>query len=237
VSIFNRATQEFEFRPGPIMSSIVLADEINRATPKTQSALLEAMQEQQVSVDGVTHKTPELYMVIATQNPLEYEGTFKLPEAQMDRFLMHINLGYPSLDDEIDVIDRQQFEHPIQELEPVVDAEQTLQVQGEVRSVYVAPSLKQYLVRLVQRTREHAGISLGASPRGSLALTRASQARAAIEGRNHVLPEDIKALAIPVLGHRLNLAPGAHLENLDAYAILTDILDNMVVPGGPYLSS
>lgn len=237
VSMFNRASQQFEFRPGPIMSSIVLADEINRATPKTQSALLEAMQEQQVSVDGVTHKTPELYMVIATQNPLEYEGTFKLPEAQMDRFLMHINLGYPSLDDEIDVIDRQQFEHPIQELEPVVDEEQTLEVQGKVRSVYVAPSLKQYLVRLVQRTREHAGISLGASPRGSLALTRASQARAAVEGRDHVLPEDIKTLAIPVLGHRLSLAPGAHLENLDAYAILTDILDNMVVPGGPYLSS
>jgi MoxR-like ATPase len=219
------------------MSSIVLADEINRATPKTQSALLEAMQEQQVSVDGVTHKMPELYMVIATQNPLEYEGTFKLPEAQMDRFLMHINLGYPSLDDEIDVIDRQQFMHPIQELEAVVSEEQTLQAQAGVRSVYVAPSLKQYLVRIVQRTREHAGVSLGASPRGSLALSRASQAKAAIEGRDHVLPEDIKALAIPVLGHRINLAPGAHLENLDANAILGTILDNMVVPGGPYLSS
>jgi MoxR-like ATPase len=237
VSIYNRATEQFEFRPGPIMSSIVLADEINRATPKTQSALLEAMQEQQVSVDGVTHKMPELYMVIATQNPLEYEGTFKLPEAQMDRFLMHINLGYPSLDDEIDVIDRQQFMHPIQELEAVVSEEQTLQAQAGVRSVYVAPSLKQYLVRIVQRTREHAGVSLGASPRGSLALSRASQAKAAIEGRDHVLPEDIKALAIPVLGHRINLAPGAHLENLDANAILGTILDNMVVPGGPYLSS
>lgn len=234
VSVYNQATQEFKFRPGPIMSEIVLADEINRATPKTQSALLEAMQEWQVTVDGITHPLSPLFMVIATENPIEYEGTFRLPEAQLDRFLMRIRLGYPERDDEVNVMDLQQFQHPIDELKVVVTGEEVLRAQDAIREVYIAPSVKYYIVDLVRRTREHTDVYLGSSPRGSLGLYRAAQARAALHGRDFVLPDDVKVLASPVLGHRLILAPGAHIRDLDDKRILREVLQRIVVPGGPY---
>lgn len=234
VSVYNQATQEFEFRPGPVMSEIILADEINRATPKTQSALLEAMQERQVTVDGITHLLSPLFMVIATENPIEYEGTFRLPEAQLDRFLMRIRLGYPESDDEVNVMDLQQFQHPIDELEAVVSREEVLRAQDAIRSVYIAPEVKHYIVDLVRLTREHSDVYLGSSPRGSLGLYRAAQARAVILGRDFVLPDDVKALASPILGHRLILAPGARLRNLDDKRVLSEILQRVVVPGGPY---
>lgn len=232
VSIFNRVKNAFEFKPGPILSEIVLADEINRATPKTQSALLEAMQEGQVTVDGVTHPLPELFMVLATQNPIEYEGTFRLPEAQLDRFLMRIQLGYPNMENEIEVLDRQQFQHPIENLKPVVSKEHVIQAQETIRSVQVAPSVKRYIVELVRRTRNHSDAYLGASPRGSLGLYRAGQARAAISGRDYVIPDDIQALAKFILSHRMILAPGAHLQDLDESKVLEEILERLPVPGG-----
>jgi len=232
VSIFNQAKKEFEFRAGPIISEIVLADEINRATPKTQSALLEAMQEGQVTVDGRTHKLPDLFMVLATQNPIEYEGTFRLPEAQLDRFLMRIDLGYPEIKHEIDILDRQRFMHPIEEIQPVVSVDHVLKAQAEIRNVEVAPSVKRYIVEIVNRTRDHSDAYLGASPRGSLGLYRASQARAAVLGRDYVIPDDIQILARPVLSHRMILAPGAHLQDLDESKVLDEILDRQPVPGG-----
>lgn len=234
VSVYNQATQKFEFRPGPIMSDIVLADEINRATPKTQSALLEAMQERQVTVDGITHPLSPFFMVIATENPIEYEGTFRLPEAQLDRFLMRIQLGYPGRDDEVNVMDLQQFGHPINGLEPVVSVEEVSRAQDAIRAVYIAPSIKHYIVDLVRRTRDHPDVYLGASPRGSLGLYRAAQARAVIQGRDFVLPDDVIALAAPILGHRLILAPGAHLRDLDDKQVLSEVIQRIVVPGGPY---
>ena len=234
VSIFNQASQSFEYRPGPIMADVVLADEINRATPKTQSALLEAMQEKQVTVDGLTHPLPQLFMVLATQNPIEYEGTYRLPEASLDRFLMRIQLGYPDLDDEIAVFDRQQLQHPIDTLKAVVSTEDVLQAQATIRMVYVAPAVKQYVVELVRGTRQHPDAYLGASPRGSLGLLRAGQARAALLGRNFVLPDDIKALAGPVLGHRMILAPSARLQDLDESKVLDDLLEKTIVPGGEF---
>ena len=232
VSIFNQATRDFEFRPGPILSEIVLADEINRTTPKTQSALLEGMQEGTVTVDGLSHKMPRLFMVLATQNPIEYEGTFRLPEAQLDRFLMRIDLGYPDMEKEIEILDRQQFVHPIEELSAVVSVDQVLQAQQEIKAVEVAPSIKRYIVEIVRRTREHEDAYLGASPRGRIGLYRAGQARAAINGRKYVIPDDIKALALPVLGHRMILAPGAHLQDLDEDKVLSEIIDHINVPSG-----
>jgi len=234
VSIYNQATPNFEFRPGPIMSEIVLADEINRATPKTQSALLEAMQERQVTVDGLTHPLPQLFMVLATQNPIEYEGTFRLPEAQLDRFLMRINLDYPTLKDEIDVLKNQQIRHPINDLEAVVTAGEILQAQDVVRRVHVEQSIYNYIVELVRRTRMHDDTYLGASPRGSLGLLRASQASAILRGRDYVIPDDVKALVSPVLGHRIILAPGAHLRDLDESKVIHELLDQVIVPGGSY---
>jgi MoxR-like ATPase len=236
VSIYNQASKEFEFRPGPVTSEIVLADEINRATPKTQSALLEAMQEKTVTVDGVTHQLPELFMVIATQNPIEHEGTFRLPEAQIDRFLMRVRLGYPLPDDELDILDGQQFKHPIDELTAVVSVAEILQAQEEVKKVHIAPPVKSYIVDLVQNTREHADVYLGSSPRGSLGLYRASQALAAIEGRDYVTPDDIQKIAEPVLSHRLILAPGARLQNRNEDTILTELLEKTKVPGGDIYS-
>lgn len=230
VSIYNQANQAFEFRPGPILSEIVLADEINRATPKTQSALLEAMQENQVTVDGVTHNLPQLFMVLATQNPIEYEGTFRLPEAQLDRFLLNIRLGYPNMDSEIEILDRQQYQHPIEELQPVVSVEHVLKAQEVIRSVEVAPSVKRYIVEIVRKTRDHSDAYLGASPRGSLGLYRAGQARAAVFGRGYVIPDDIQALVGPVLGHRMILAPGAQLQDLDEGKVLDEILKRLPVP-------
>ncbi|MBU0511741.1 MAG: MoxR family ATPase, partial [Chloroflexi bacterium] len=208
VSIYNQASQQFEFRAGPLMAQIILADEINRATPKTQSALLEAMQECQITVDGVTHLLPKPFMILATLNPIEYEGTFRLPEAQLDRFLLRVRLGYPILEDEIDVLKRQQFQHPLDDLAQVVSAEEVSQAQKGIQSVFVADAVYQYIVEIVQQTREHKDVYLGASPRGSLALYRSSQARAAILGRDYVLPDDVKALVSPTLGHRIILGPG-----------------------------
>jgi len=232
VSIFNQVRQEFEFRPGPIMAQIVLADEINRGTPKTQSALLEAMEEHQVTVDGVTHLLPRPFMVQATQNPIEYEGTFPLPEAQVDRFLMRIRLGYPSSEDEVQILERQQFRHPFEDLDRVASVDELLEVQSEIKTVYMTPALKRYIVEISRQTRQHPEVYLGASPRGSLALYRTSQARAAMMGRDYILPDDIKVLAIPTLSHRVILGPGARLRDLNAQQIVEEILNSIPVPGG-----
>jgi MoxR-like ATPase len=232
VSIYNQVNREFEFRPGPIMAQIVLSDEINRATPKTQAALLEAMEERQVTVDGVTHLLPKPFMVMATQNPIEYEGTFPLPEAQLDRFLLRVTLGYPESADEINVLERQQYQHPIEILENVISEDEVLQAQEEVKSVHVSPEIKQYMVEMTRRTREFPDVYLGASPRGSLTLFRTSQARAAIFGRDFVLPDDVKALAEAALCHRVILGPAARLRDLDASEVIREILNSVPVPGG-----
>ncbi len=232
VSIYNQVSREFEFRPGPVMAQVVLADEINRATPKTQASLLEAMEERQVTVDGITHILPKPFMVLATQNPIEYEGTFQLPEAQLDRFLLRIRLGYPELEDEIQVLDRQQHQHPIEVLEKVVSLDELLTAQKAVKEIYVAPALRRYIVDLTRQTRQHADVYLGASPRGSLALFRTGQARAALKGRDYVLPDDVKALVPSALSHRVILGPAARLRDLNAEQILEEILDSVPVPGG-----
>jgi MoxR-like ATPase len=232
VSIFNQVSREFEYRPGPIMAQIVLSDEINRATPKTQAALLEAMEERQVTVDGVTHFLPKPFMVMATQNPIEYEGTFPLPEAQLDRFLLRVKLGYPNPSDEIKVLERQQFDHPINTLEQAIGEEEVLQAQEEVKKVHVAPELKAYMVEITRRTRDYQDVYLGASPRGSLTLFRTSQARAAISGREYVLPDDVKALAESALCHRIILGPAARLRDVDEAEVIQEILSNVPVPGG-----
>jgi MoxR-like ATPase len=232
VSIYNQVNRDFEFRPGPIMAQIVLSDEINRATPKTQAALLEAMEERQVTVDGVTHFLPKPFMVMATQNPIEYEGTFPLPEAQLDRFLLRVKLGYPDSGDEIKVLERQQFQHPIDQLEKVITEEEVLQAQEEVKKVYVAPEVKGYMVEITRRTRDFPDVYLGASPRGSLTLFRTSQSRAAINGRNFVLPDDVKALAEGALCHRVILGPAARLRDLEASEVVQEILASVPVPGG-----
>jgi MoxR-like ATPase len=232
VSIFNQKTGEFEYRPGPIMAQIVLTDEINRATPKTQAALLEAMEERQVTVDGVTRRLPEPFMVLATQNPIEYEGTFPLPEAQLDRFMLRVHLGYPSPQDEVRVMELQQLAHPIDELERVVAAEDLLEAQSEIRKVRVAPEIKRYIVDLVTRTRRHGEVYLGASPRGSLTLFRTAQARAAILGRDYVAPDDVKAMAEPGLAHRLILGPSARIRELDSRSLVEEILAATTAPGG-----
>lgn len=230
VSVYNQATRTFEYQPGPIMAQIVLIDEINRATPKTQAALLEAMEERQVTVDGVSHPLPDPFMVMATQNPIEYEGTYALPEAQLDRFFMRVRLGYPAARDEIEVLDRQQFHHPVEDLKPIVSVEELLEGQEAIKSVFVSPAVKEYIVRLTNRTREHEDIYLGASPRGSLTLYRAGQARAAILGRDYVLPDDIKAVATAVLAHRLIMSPSARLRNVAAEDVVHAVLEQVPVP-------
>jgi len=235
VSIFNQQSREFEFRPGPIMAQIVLADEINRATPKTQASLLEAMEEKQVTVDGVTHPLPAPFMVLATQNPIEYEGTFPLPEAQLDRFLLRLSLGYPSAADEIAVLDRQQFAHPVDKLEKVIEIEELLSAQKEIRKVYVEQHVKHYIVEVTGQTRKHNDVYLGASPRGSLALFRSSQARASLHGRDFVLPDDVKALAEAALAHRIIIGPAARIKDITARSVIKDILTNVPVPGGSVL--
>ncbi len=232
VSIYNQVNLQFEFRPGPLMAQIVLADEINRATPKTQSALLEAMEERQMTVDGITHALPRPFLVLATQNPIEYEGTFPLPEAQLDRFLLRIRLGYPSLHDEVRVLDLQQLQHPIETLEAVVALEELLEMQEMIKRVYVAPVVRRYMVELTRATRESSDVYLGASPRGSLGLFRTAQARAAMLGREYVLPDDVKALADVVLAHRMVINPAARLRNLSAVQIVGEVLRNLPVPGG-----
>jgi MoxR-like ATPase len=230
VSIFNQKNQSFEFRPGPIISNIILADEINRASPKTQSALLEAMEEKQVTVDRSTHPLSRPFMVLATQNPIEYEGTYPLPEAQMDRFFMKIDLGYPLLLDEMTILSNQQFEHPINSLKPVTSPKQILAACDEVKYVHVSKSVEKYIVLLVRATRHHESVYLGASPRGSIGLYKAGQALAAIQGRDYVLPDDIKKIAIPVLSHRIVIKSAARVHNLTSVDIIKETLNSVEVP-------
>lgn len=231
VTIFNQKTHEFEFRQGPIMAQIVLADEVNRATPKTQSALLEAMEEQQVTVDGVTYKLPNPFLVLATQNPIEYEGTFPLPEAQLDRFLARVNLGYPDRNDEIKVLVNQQNDRPIDDVKQVVTTDDIQNAQTAVKNVYVDELVSNYIVDIVRATREHADVYLGSSPRGSLGLFRASQALAAVNGNDYVLPDDVKRLAEPVLSHRMIVSPAARIRNVDTRGIVEEVLESVPVPG------
>jgi len=229
LSIYNQKTQEFEFRPGPIMAQIVLADEINRATPKTQSALLECMEERQATIDGVTHKMPEPFLVIATQNPIEYEGTFALPEAQLDRFMLRIQMGYPQPLEEIVILDEQKRVHPLEDIGEVASVEELRGMQLGVREIYVDPAVSDYIVRLINATRHHPDVYLGASPRGSLALYRAGQAYAALHGRDYVIPDDIKALAVPALAHRLIIKTAATVRDIDSAVIVRELLDSIAV--------
>ena len=231
VSIYNQKTGDFEFRPGPIMAQVVLADEINRATPKTQSALLESMEEHQVTVDGVTHLLPQPFIVLATQNPIEYEGTFPLPEAELDRFLLRIQLGYPSQTDEVLMMEAQQLAHPIESLEQVTDPNEILGVQRAVKEIYVDPLIEQYIVGVVDGTRRHESVYLGASPRGSLALYRTCQARALLDGRDFVTPDDVKELANATLGHRLIVSPSARVKEVAPADIVEACLQRVPVPG------
>jgi len=229
-SIFNQKTVEFEFRPGPLFAQVVLADEINRATPRTQAALLEAMAESRVTVDGVTHRLGPPFLVIATQNPVDHEGTFPLPEAQLDRFLMRFSLGYPTLDEELKMLELLQRSHPIDSLEPVVTAEELTACQRAVREVYVDDKVRRYLMQIVHDTRAHDDIGLGGSPRASIALFRTSQALAALRGRNYVLPDDVKKVAGAVLTHRIILRPESRLRKVTANAVIDDIVAEIAVP-------
>ncbi|MGB8981736.1 MAG: MoxR family ATPase [Anaerolineales bacterium] len=225
VSVFNQKSGEFEFHSGPIFVNILLADEINRATPRTQAALLEAMQEQQVTVDGVTRDLPRPFLVLATQNPIEYEGTFPLPEAQLDRFLMRLSMGYPSRADERQILVNLWREHPITKLGKVVDGYELLSLQKRVWDVNVDATLQDYIVSLAEATRDHPDLSLGVSPRGTLALLKASQALAAIRGRDYVIPEDVKTLVPLTLAHRLILKPEAELRGHTAHTVLEQVLE------------
>jgi MoxR-like ATPase len=230
INFYNQKQGEFEFRPGPILANIVLADEINRATPRTQSALLEAMEERQVTVEGVTVPLPPPFLVIATQNPIELEGTFPLPEAQLDRFFMRIRLGYPTEADEDAILLRFEESNPLDELEPVVEAAELVRLSRLVSQVYCEPSVRGYVVRLVQATRYHAAYELGASPRGSLGLFRGARALAAIRGRDYVLPDDVKLLAPYILAHRAILNSQSRLRGRDAGAVMEEIIDSVPVP-------
>jgi MoxR-like ATPase len=231
VSVFNQQTRQFEFRPGPIMSQIVLTDEINRATPKTQAALLEAMEERQITVDGHTYALDEPFLVIATQNPIEYEGTFPLPEAQLDRFMLRIRLGYPTPQEEIAMLDSQQYQHPLIGITQVVSVDELLAAQRAVREIYLNQDIKNYIVSLVTMSRQHPDVYLGASPRGALALFRTAQARAAIVGREYVIPDDVKALAETTLAHRIIVGPNARIKDISATSIVQNILNMVSVPG------
>jgi MoxR-like ATPase len=229
-SIFNQKKGEFEFRPGPIFSQIVLADEINRATPRTQSALLEAMAESRVTIDGVTHELKKPFLLIATQNPIDHEGTFPLPEAQLDRFLMKFSIGYPNIEEEFNLLEKLQLRHPIESLSPVATAEDLIVCQEVVRRTFVDPKIRRYVTEIVHRTRRHEDLALGGSPRASLALFRASQAVAAIRGRNFVLPDDVKKIAHPVLAHRLILKPESRLRKITGERIVDQILEEIPTP-------
>ncbi len=225
LSIYNQKEQEFEFRPGPIFAQVVLADEINRATPKTQSALLETMEERQATIDGTTYPMPDPFLVIATQNPIEYEGTFALPEAQLDRFMLRLRLGYPQPLEEIVILDEQKRTHPLEDLEVVCSVEELQEMQGLVRETYVDSTISDYIVRLVNGTRNHPDVYLGASPRGSIALYRAGQALAGLLGRDYVIPDDIKALAEPALAHRLIIKTGSSIHDVQAGQVVRELLD------------
>jgi MoxR-like ATPase len=229
LSIFNQKTQEFEFRPGPIMAQIVLADEINRATPKTQSALLECMEERQATIDGVTYQMPSPFLVIATQNPIEYEGTFALPEAQLDRFMLRLRLGYPKAMEELVILDEQKRIHPLEEIGQVLGVDELRQMQSAVKEVYVDQAVAEYIVRLVTATREHPDVYLGASPRGSINLYHAAQAYAALDGRDYVIPDDVKQLGVAVLAHRLIVKSQASLREIDPDAIVREIVSQVPV--------
>ena len=241
LSIYNQKSQEFEFRPGPIMAQVVLADEINRATPKTQSALLEAMEERQATIDGTTYSMPDPFLVIATQNPIEYEGTFALPEAQLDRFMLRIRLGYPQPIEEVVILDEQKRSHPLEELEVVCSVEELTDMQNAIRDIYVDSTLADYIVRLVNGTRNHPDVYLGASPRGSIALYRAGQALAGLLGRDYVISDDVKALAEPALAHCLIIKTSASIHDVQAANIIRELLDATPIegirptggPGGP----
>ncbi len=231
LSIYNQATGDFEFRPGPIMSEVVLADEINRATPKTQSALLEAMEELQVTVDGATHYLQHPFMVVATQNPIEYEGTFPLPEAQLDRFLMRISIGYPDFDEEISVINQQEQVHPIETLEPAATPQDIIALQNACSEVYVDRAVREYIVSITEATRNHRDVALGASPRASLGLFRAARATALLLERDYVIPDDVKALAVSVTAHRMILSPSARMRGVRTTDVVADLLNTVAVPG------
>jgi len=228
--IFNQKTSDFEFRPGPIMAQVVLADEINRATPRSQSALLEAMQERQVTADGETKPLPQPFLVLATQNPIELEGTFPLPEAQLDRFLLRINIGYPTIEDDHLILARFRQADPLEELTPVTQSDVLLHIQAECRGIHVAADVEDYIIRLIHATREHASLELGASPRAMLALYHASQALAALRGRSFVIPDDVKHLVNCVLGHRIISRAGSHLRGSTAEETLREIMDSVPVP-------
>ncbi len=229
LSIYNQKTQEFEFRPGPIMAQVVLADEINRATPKTQSALLECMEERQATIDGITHAMPDPFLVIATQNPIEYEGTFALPEAQLDRFMLRIRIGYPSMVDEQTILDEQKITHPIEDIQEVISADELRDMQTGVREIYVDPSVADYIVRLVNATRTHPDVYLGASPRGSIALYRSGQALAALNGRDYVIPDDVKQLAESALAHRLIIKTSSSMHDIDPRQVVGELLTTVPV--------
>ena len=231
LSIYNQKSQEFEFRPGPIMAQVVLADEINRATPKTQSSLLECMEERQATIDGTTYAMPDPFLVIATQNPIEYEGTFALPEAQLDRFMLRIRLGYPQPIEEVVILDEQKRSHPLEELEVVCTVDELTAMQNAIRDIYVDSTVADYIVRLVNGTRSHPDVYLGASPRGSIALYRAGQALAGLMGRDYVIPDDIKALAEPALAHRLIIKTSASIHDVQSANVVRELLDGTPIDG------
>jgi MoxR-like ATPase len=233
VSVFNQKTAEFEFRPGPIFAQTLLADEINRTTPRTQSALLEAMAERRVSADGNTYTLKPPFLVIATQNPVDHEGTFPLPEAQLDRFLIRLSLGYPAPEEEDKMLQRLQLSHPIDEISPVISAQEMLNCQEAVRNVHVDDKIRQYILDIVQGTRTHDDIHLGGSPRASIALFRTGQAFAAIQGRDFVLPDDVKRMVQAVLGHRVIIRPESRLRKVTAAALLNEIVEEVRVPIHP----
>lgn len=230
-SVFNQKTGDFEFRPGPIMAQIVLADEINRATPKTQSALLEAMGEQQVTVEGITRKLPNPFMVLATQNPIEYEGTFPLPEAQLDRFFMRISLGYPDAEQEVAIMERREHVDPIDELQPVCTPDDITNLQARADDVYIDVLVKQYIVELANTTRQHPEAALGVSPRASINLMKGGKALAMLHNRDYVIPDDIKAIATATLAHRILLTPSARMREVTQETVIADVLNQVSVPG------
>lgn len=230
VSIYNQKEQDFEFRPGPIMSNFVLADEINRTSPKTQAALLEAMEEKHVTVDGTTYSLPMPFILMATQNPLEHEGTFTLPEAQIDRFMIKLKLGYPEPEEELEMLALVQDKHPIETLKPIISKEELVELQRRVRHIYVDGSLREYIVALAQATRRHPDVLLGASPRAATALMRAAQARALLFNRSYAVPDDIKQMVGPVCGHRLILHTDARANGKEAAHILDALLTSIPVP-------
>lgn len=229
-SIFNQKTSEFEFREGPLFTNILLADEINRTTPRAQSSLLEAMAESNASIDGVTYRLPQPFLVIATQNPVDHEGTFPLPEAQLDRFFMKFTLGYPSMEEELRMLQLLEKEHPIHSLRPVVSTEEVLAVQEQVKTVYVDPKVRQYILQIVHETRSHSDLALGGGPRATIALFRASQAMAAVRGKNYVQPDDVKKIIAPVMAHRLILRPESRLRKVTSESVLENILAEIAVP-------